>query len=72
MYQGFDWWRDGTNNFQNVDWVFRRRNARVDPTRSAPSSGRARSDPLERGDEPVLPPPMVTILGFNEGNAETS
>ena len=19
-YQGFDWWRDGTNNFQNVDW----------------------------------------------------
>ena len=20
QYQGFDWWRDGTNNFQNVDW----------------------------------------------------
>ena len=19
-YQGFDWWRDGTNSFQNVDW----------------------------------------------------
>ena len=20
QYQGFDWWRDGTNNFQSVDW----------------------------------------------------
>ena len=20
QYQGFDWWRDGTNNFQNADW----------------------------------------------------
>ena len=20
QYQGFDWWRDGTNSFQNVDW----------------------------------------------------
>ncbi len=20
QFQGFDWWRDGTNNFQNVDW----------------------------------------------------
>ncbi|MEQ1852073.1 MAG: YidC/Oxa1 family insertase periplasmic-domain containing protein [Chthoniobacteraceae bacterium] len=20
MYQGFDWWRDGTNNFQDVEW----------------------------------------------------
>ncbi len=69
MYQGFDWWRDGTNNFQNVDWfsaggflswshperpVFRQNG---DQIRWAAVTNQYFTT-------------MVTILGYDSGNSE--
>ena len=69
QYQGFDWWRDGTNNFQNVDWfsaggilawshperpVFRQNG---DQIRWAAVTNQYFTT-------------MVTILGYDAGNSE--
>ena len=69
QYQGFDWWRDGTNNFQNADWfsaggilawshperpVFRQNG---DQFRWAAVTNQYFTT-------------MVTILGYDAGNSE--
>ena len=69
QYQGFDWWRDGTNNFQAVDWfsaggilawshperpVFRQNG---DQIRWAAVTNQYFTT-------------MVTILGYDAGNSE--
>ena len=69
QYQGFDWWRDGTNNFQNVDWF----SAGGMLAWSHPER------PVFRQNGDLIRwtavtnqyfTTMVTILGFNEGNSE--
>ena len=69
QYQGFDWWRDGTNNFQNVDWF----SAGGMLAWSHPER------PVFRQGGDLIRwtavtnqyfTTMVTILGFNEGNSE--
>ncbi len=69
MYQGFDWWRDGTNNFQNVDWF----SAGGMLAWSHPER------PIFRQGGDLIRwsavtnqyfTTMVTILGFNDGNTE--
>jgi YidC/Oxa1 family membrane protein insertase len=69
QYQGFDWWRDGTNNFQGVDWF----SAGGILAWSHPER------PVFRQNGDLIRwnavtnqyfTTMVTILGYNEGNAE--
>ena len=69
QFQGFDWWRDGTNNFQNVDWF----SAGGMLAWSHPER------PVFRENRDLFRwsavtnqyfTTMVTILGFNEGNSE--
>jgi len=69
MYQGFDWWRDGTNNFQNVDWF----SAGGILAWSHPER------PVFRQGGDLIRwsavtnqyfTTMVTILGYNDGNAD--
>ncbi len=69
MYQGFDWWRDGTNNFQNVDWF----SAGGMLAWSHPERPIFRqSGDLIRWSAVTNQyfTTMVTILGFNEGNSQ--
>ena len=69
QYQGFDWWRDGTNNFQNVDWFSAGGMlAWSHPERPVFRQG----GDLIRWSAVTNQyfTTMVTILGFNEGNTE--
>jgi YidC/Oxa1 family membrane protein insertase len=69
QYQGFDWWRDGTNNFQSVDWF----SAGGILAWSHPER------PIFRQNGDLIRwaavtnqyfTTMVTILGYNDGNAQ--
>ncbi len=69
QYQGFDWWRDGTNNFQSVDWF----SAGGILAWSHPER------PVFRQNSDLIRwaavtnqyfTTMVTILGYGDGNAQ--
>jgi len=69
QYQGFDWWRDGTNNFQNADWF----SAGGILAWSHPERPvfRLNSDQIRwSAVTNQYFTTMVTILGYNDGNTE--
>jgi YidC/Oxa1 family membrane protein insertase len=69
QYQGFDWWRDGSNNFKNVDWF----SAGGMLAWSHPERPvfRENSDQIRWGAVTnQYFTTMVTILGYNDGNSD--
>ena len=69
MYQGFDWWRDGTNNFQNVDW-FSAGGMLAWSHPERPVFRQAGDQIRWSAVTNQYFTTMVTILGYNAGNAD--